>query len=119
MALALVVGVAAWAWARRLAPAAATRAVTRAGLLCGPVAHPWYFGWELMHQPLGRSAPWLLLSLTATLNYGLFVTPAEGRSFHPPLAWRWVEYGAPALLALALVTWRRAKGAAPEDARVR
>jgi hypothetical protein len=69
--------------------------------------HPWYLGWTLMFEPLAPSAPWLLLSLTATLNYGALRAPAEGSSFHPGLALRWLEYGLPLTLALtlALIRW--------------
>jgi hypothetical protein len=83
-----------------------TRDAMRAGYLLSPVAHPWYQGWFLMLEPLAPSAPWLLLSATAILSYGLFAPPAEGRAFHLPAAWRALEYGAPALLALALAAWR-------------
>jgi len=76
-----------------------------------PVVHPWYLGWALLFEPLAPSAPWLLLSLTAILNYGLLAPPAAGRDFHLPLAWRWVEYGAP--LALGLLAAVRAVRRSP------
>ena len=84
-----------------------TRHAMRAGFLLSPVAHPWYQGWFLMLEPLGPSAPWLLLSATAILSYGLFAPPSEGRDFHLPGAWRALAYGMPALLALALAARRR------------
>jgi len=99
---------AAWAWS--WPPERAVRAGFKAGLLAGPVAHPWYQGWYLMLEPLAPSAPWLLLSATAILSYGVFAGPPEGRNFHLPLAWRGVEYGAPALLAAGLALARRGLG---------
>ena len=95
-----------WALVRAWPAARATRMVTRAGMLVTPVMHPWYLGWELLFQPLQRSWPWLLGSLLAVLNYGVGRTPSEGRDFHLSLAWRWVEYGVPALLACG-VWWAR------------
>ena len=80
----------------------ASRAMFKTALLVSPVAHPWYQGWFLMLEPWAPSAPWILLSATAVLSYGVFATPAAGRDFHLPLGWRLVEYGAPALLALGL-----------------
>jgi hypothetical protein len=84
-----------------------TRFATRAGLVLSPVAHPWYLGWVLVLEPLAPSAPWLLLSLTAVLSYGVLAPPAEGGGFHLSLAWRWFEYGAPLALSivLALARW--------------
>ncbi len=102
LSLALLAGVVAWAWRRRWNETRATRLMLRAGVLLSPVAHPWYLGWVIAFEPLRPSAPWLLLSLTTVLNYGVLAVPAEGREFHLPLAWRWVEYGAPLALALAL-----------------
>ena len=102
VALALLAGLVLWALLRIGSDAAATRLVLRGSLLLTPVLHPWYLGWTLALEPLGASWPWLLLSLTAVLNYGVLSTPAEGRAFHLPLAWRWVEYGAPLLLAILL-----------------
>lgn len=94
---------------RRHDPVVATRTVMRAGFLLSPVAHPWYLGWVLALEAMASaSAPWLLLSLTAVLSYGVLVPPAEGSSFHLPVAWRWVEYGLPLLLALGLAM-RRAR----------
>jgi hypothetical protein len=92
--------------------AAATRAGLRVGFLLSPVAHPWYLGWVLAFEPLGPSAPWLLLSLTAVLSYGVLAPPSEGSASHLPLAWRAVEYGLPALLALALAVASRRRRAA-------
>ncbi len=71
-------------------------------LLAGPLLHPWYLGWALMFEPLGVSAPWLLLSATALISYGVFAAPVEGGGFHLSIAWRWVEYGMPLLVAAAL-----------------
>jgi hypothetical protein len=107
----LVVGLAAaYALWRRWGAAAATRLTLRAGLLAGPVLHPWYLGWELAFQPVALSAPWLLLSATAILNYGVFATPLAGRDFHLPLAWRWLELGLPLALAAALAVRGRRGG---------
>jgi hypothetical protein len=91
----------------------ATRRALRIGVLVAPVAHAWYFAWPLVLEPLAPSAPWLLLSLTAVLSYGVFATPLEGGGFHLGLAWRWVEYGVPLALAVALVL-RRAPVAGEE-----
>ena len=109
-ALVMLAAVTAWALVKRRSETDATRLGLRASLLLSPVLHPWYLGWALAFEPLGPSAPWLLLSLTAVLNYGVLSTPAEGRDFHLPLAWRWVEYGAP--LALAIVLGVRARSRA-------
>ena len=101
-ALVLLAALMAWAFVKIPSDGAATRLALRGSLLLSPVLHPWYLGWALAFEPLGLSGPWLLLSLTAVLNYGVFATPAEGRDFHLPLAWRWVEYGAPLALAILL-----------------
>lgn len=93
--------------ARRRDAWTATRQVTRVALLAGPVLHPWYLGWALALEPPRASAPWLVLSATALLNYGVFSAPAEGGAFHLPLAWRWVEYGVPLLLAAGLAVLAR------------
>ena len=106
-ALAMLVALMAWAFVKIASATQATRIGLRAALLLSPVLHPWYLGWALAFEPLGPSAPWLLLSLTAVLNYGVLSTPPEGRDFHLPLAWRWVEYGVP--LALAIVLAVRAR----------
>jgi hypothetical protein len=103
--LALVMLVVAVAWWRRRPPASATRGGLWAALVTSPVVHPWYAGWVLMFEPLRVSAPWIVFSLLLALNYGFGRTPAEGRSFHPPLAWRWIEYGVPLVLAMFLA-WR-------------
>jgi hypothetical protein len=117
VALALFAGLVAWALVRIPSEARATRVALRSALLLSPVLHPWYLGYALVFEPLGPSAPWLLLSLTAVLNYGVLSTPALGRDFHLPLAWRWLEYGAPLALAALLALLRRRgngrKGAAP------
>jgi len=87
---------------RRVRPEAGARQSLRSLLLAGPVLHPWYLGWALMFEPLALSPAWLLLSATALLNYGVFAAPAAGGAFHLPLAWRWLEYGLPLVLAVAL-----------------
>lgn len=102
-----VLGILALAWARRWHEVAATRHTLRMALLLSPVVHPWYLGWVLALEPFAPSWPWLVLSLTALLNYGPLATPADLPSHHPTLAWRWVEYGVPAALALALGWARR------------
>ena len=105
-------------WAFRTLPDAtrATRLSLRGALLLSPVLHPWYMGWVLAFEPLAPSYPWLLLSLTAILNYGVLATPAQGRDFHLPLAWRWAEYGAPLALALLLaLAARRSAGTMPKS----
>ncbi|HYM80799.1 MAG TPA: glycosyltransferase family 87 protein [Candidatus Limnocylindria bacterium] len=102
LALALVAIAIAFALVRRWSAANGTRLALRTSLLVSPVVHPWYLGWALALEPLGPSAPWLLLSLTAVLSYGLLAPPLEGGRFHLPLAWRWVEYGVPMALAVTL-----------------
>jgi hypothetical protein len=113
-AAAVVVAIALWFVARGSEPWRSTRAALRAALLAGPVLHPWYLGWTLALEPLAPSAPWLLLSATALLNYGVFAPPAEGGGFHLPLELRWVEYGLPLLLGLALAA-RAAKRQAGDE----
>ena len=81
----------------------------RAALLVGPVLHPWYLGWVLALEAPSPSAPWLVLSATALLNYGAFSAPADGASFHLSLAWRWLEYGLPLLVGIGLVVWGKAR----------
>jgi hypothetical protein len=105
-----VVAVLAFAWVRRRSSAQGTRDVLRAGLLLGPVMHPWYLGWVLVFEPFAPSLPWLLLALTSTLNYGFLVPPADRASYHLPMAGRWVEYGAPLLLAALMAVWTRLRG---------
>jgi hypothetical protein len=106
-AFVLLAAVMAWAFVKIPSEAGAARCALRGSLLLSPVLHPWYLGWVLAFEPLGPSGPWLLLSLTAVLNYGVLSTPAEGRDFHLPLAWRWVEYGAPLALAILLALLAR------------
>ena len=112
VAVAAVAGLGAWLWQRRVAALAATRLLLRAGLLLGPVVHPWYLGWVLALEPTGPSPGWLLLSCTVLLGYGSFVTPSEGGGYHPPLPWRLVEYGLPVALTVVLVLVRRARAGA-------
>ncbi len=85
----------------------ATRATLRGALLASPVAHPWWFGWAMLLEPLGRSPGWILLSLTCVLSYGLFAPPAQGADFRLALGWRWVEYGVPLLVAAIAASVRR------------
>jgi hypothetical protein len=111
--LAVAAAIAWAAWKRRRAESA-TRLAMRTALLTAPVVHPWYLGWEILFEPLKVSAPWLLLSLTAVLNYGVFRSPSAGRAYHLPVEWRWIEYGLPLILALALAlrSWRSRRAAA-------
>src|SRR5262245_7335817 len=83
----------------------ATQRLLGAGLLLGPVVHPWYLGWVLALTPLSPSPPWILLSCLVTFAYGPLASPAEGGAYHPGAAWRAFEYGAPALLA-GVLAWR-------------
>ena len=95
------------------------RDVYRAGFLLSPVAHPWYLGWPLVFESLAPrpSAAWLALSCTALFAYGIFVPPAEGRSFHLSLAGRAVEYGLPLVVAaLAWLAGRRRVREGTEEA---
>ena len=105
--LALLVGL---LWWKRFEATTATRLVLRAGLLLGPVVHPWYLGWVLALEPLAPSWPWLLLSCTVGVAYGFGAPPAEGAAFHPSPMLRLVEYGLPVLLAIGLTTWGRIRG---------
>jgi hypothetical protein len=100
-----VLGVVAVAVRERFPPVHATRLTFRAGLLLGPVVHPWYLGWMLALEPLAPSPPWLLLSCTVVLGYGAFVPPAAAGAYHPMAGWRAIEYGLPLLLAIVLA-WR-------------
>lgn len=113
LAIALVVATLGIAWTRAAGPEGGTRAVFKAAVLAGPVAHPWYHGWWLMLEPLAPSAPWILLTLTAVLSYGVLAPPPGGHAFHLSLAGRAIEYGAPALLALGLAVARRARRTGP------
>jgi hypothetical protein len=97
--------------ARGATPESGTRAGARMALLLSPVVHPWYLGWTMAFEPLRPSAPWVLLSLTVVLSYGAFAPPAAGAGFHPPLSWRWLEYGLPLALAAVLGLRRRARAA--------
>lgn len=115
-ALGLVAGAVAWTLWRARGVLAGSRIVLRVATVVAPVVHPWYLGWVLMAEPFRPSAPWLLLSLTAVLNYGVFATPAEGRAFHLPLGWRVVEYGLPLALAAALALRRRWRAGGGEGA---
>ena len=109
----MVVATLGIAWTRAAGPEGGTRAVFKAAVLAGPVAHPWYHGWWLMLEPLAPSAPWILLTLTAVLSYGVLAPPPGGHAFHLSLAGRAIEYGAPALLALGLAVARRARRTGP------
>jgi hypothetical protein len=82
------------------------RGVLRAGLLAGPVLHPWYMGWALALEPLAPSAPWLLLSATVLLGYGVFAPPSEAGAFHLGRLGRVAEYGLPLALAAGLAIVR-------------
>lgn len=118
LGLVLVALLGAWLWWSRPDRATATRQILRAGLLTSPVLHPWYLAWALVFEPLRPSALWLLLSCTAVLNYGWLTPPGDRAHFHAPLAWRWIEYGLPLALALALAAhaaWRRSRA---EERRV-
>jgi len=117
LTLAVVAAVAVACLWRRLPAARATGRVLGTALVTSPVVHPWYAGWVLMFQPLAPSAPWLLLACLLPISYGWFATPAEGRSFHAPLAWRWIEYGLPLALAAGLALRRRARRAGDSERR--
>jgi hypothetical protein len=105
-----------WAFWRGRATVSSSRLVLRVATVVAPVVHPWYLGWSMMCEPFAPSAPWLLFSMTAALNYGVFATPAEGSAFHLPLAWRAVEYGLPLALGLSIVIWKRARRVRPLEA---
>jgi hypothetical protein len=113
LGLAVTLAVGAATLGRGWEPVRATRATFKTALLVSPVAHPWYQAWFLMLEPWAPSAPWILLSATAILSYGVFAAPANGRDFHLPFAWRMVEYGAPALLALGIAAARGLARPAP------
>ena len=121
LALGLVVAVTWLALRARVSSVDGTRLLLRAGLLLGPVVHPWYLGWVLALEPLAPSPAWLLLSSTVTLGYGTFAPPAAGGAYHPDAGTRLIEYGAPLLLAAILFAVRRRGGTAPvrETARGR
>ncbi len=102
-----VAGAVAWALRRGEDAGTGTRTALRTALLAGPVLHPWYLGWALALEPLAPSPPWLVLSATVLLSYGVFHAPAEGGAFHLGLAGRAVEYGVPLALAAVLAFRRR------------
>lgn len=113
--LAAVAAVVAWClWKHTRAPRA-IRNVLGTALVTSPVVHPWYAGWVLMFESHRPSWPWLLLAALFPISYGFGVTPAEGRSFHAPLAWRWIEYGLPLALALFILAWRTRPNAGETD----
>ncbi len=110
-AVAVLLGVVlVFALRRGLCAVEGTRLMLRAGLLLGPVVHPWYLGWVLALEPLGPSPAWLLLSCTVTLGYGALAPPAAAGGHHPDGLTRAVEYGLPALLAIALALRARRQG---------
>lgn len=109
IAAAGVAAVLGFAFARGIAPERATQLGLRTALLLSPVVHPWYLGWLMMFEPLGPSWPWITLSLTMILNYGVLRTPAAGRDFHLSLGWRWIEYGIPLAVAITVFIARRAR----------
>jgi hypothetical protein len=106
----LLAGLTVVAVRARVAPTDGTRLLLRAGLLLGPVVHPWYLGWVLVFESLRPSPAWLLLSATVTLGYGTFAPPAAGGAYHPGAWTRVIEYGCPALLAVILFALRRQGG---------
>jgi glycosyl transferase family 87 len=110
LAIVVIAAVVAWVVARRIEPVRGSQLAIRAATIVSPVVHPWYLGTSLVFEPFTRSAPWLLLSLLAILNYGVLATPAEGHDHHPSVAVRWIEYGLPLALAAALAL--RARGVA-------
>jgi hypothetical protein len=107
----VLVGLAAWALWRALPPEQGARVLTRAASLVTPVLHPWYLGWVLVYEPLRTSWPWIVLSCTSFLNYGVFATPVSGSAYHLPLAWKAVEYGVPALVAIGFAVRERRRRA--------
>lgn len=107
LAVAAPFAAAAWLAWRGRETFRALRAAFGTGLLLGPVLHPWYLGWAIAWDVAAPSLPWLALCALSLLNYGVLAPPAEGGNFHLPLAWRCFEYGAPALLALALHARRK------------
>jgi len=110
VAAGLLAGLTLMAVRARVTTADGTRLLLRAGLLLGPVVHPWYLGWVLVFEPLRPSPAWLLLSATVTLGYGTFAPPAAGGAYHPGAWTRVIEYGSPALLAVILFALRRQGG---------
>ncbi len=111
LALVAVAAVMFWTWRRHDTASRSVQWGLRALLITSPVLHPWYLGWNLMFEPWSRSAPWLLLSLLAVLNYGVLQTPFEGNRFHLSWAWRALEYGLPLALAVGLGAMRRTRPA--------
>lgn len=112
--VALVVGV---LLARGRETLAATRATLRAALLAGPVAHPWYLGWLVVLEPLAPAAPWLLLSATSLLSYGVLRAPPDPPRYHLSMAGRLVEYGLPLGVGLVLSGIRARRRAVPAGVR--
>lgn len=75
VALAGVLGVSAWAAAKRMRAEAALLWVCGAGLLLTPVLHPWYALWILPFAALRISRPWILFTGLAFVPY--LAVPAE------------------------------------------
>jgi hypothetical protein len=94
---------------RRVRPDLAARRVLGTALATSPVIHPWYAGWPLMFVTRPRSIFWIGVTALQPLDYGFLRTPPEGRNFHAPLAWRWIEYGVPLAAALIAGAVRRAR----------
>jgi hypothetical protein len=69
VALALVLGVSAWAARRRMRAEGALLWVLGAALLVTPVLHPWYALWILPFAALRISRPWVLFTGLAFLPY--------------------------------------------------
>jgi alpha-1,6-mannosyltransferase len=107
--LIVLAGVAWWTWRRDDPAPRSIQWCLRAVLITSPVVHPWYLGWNLLFEPWSRSAPWLLLSCLAVLNYGVLRPPIAGSSFHLSPPWRVLEYGLPLALAAGLAIARRSR----------
>jgi len=90
-AVAIWLALAALAVARRADPFGGGLLLTTAALLLAPVVHPWYLTWLLPLLVVVRYPPLLLLAALAPLGY------LASAAVWPRL----VEYGVPALAALA------------------
>jgi hypothetical protein len=92
VAVGVVVGLAAWAAARKIDSMRAAFLIVGAILLLSPNAFPWYFTWIVPLLCFYPSAAWLLLTVLQFLSYHVLIEfQASGAwQFHP--LYTWLEY---------------------------
>jgi hypothetical protein len=92
VALGVVVGLAAWAAARKIDSMRAAFLIVGAILLLSPNAFPWYFTWIVPLLCFYPSAAWLLLTVLQFLSYHVLIEfQARGAWRFQPL-YIWLEY---------------------------